>query len=165
MSPVVFLLCCVLIQCAILESVKGLKALSVGRVVVVNNSQHLNALGVILQVCVGGWVQRYRHVILIYKRKPVQTGIGLISSSGFQETQNVGKEIPVFCLAKGDDHAGLTTKLTFTMPANVPTPGVQRLCESHLHSSDNLREGQRGRGRRRQQRRIPTPLQHCSLHT
>uniref|UniRef100_A0A669CUB2 SKI2 subunit of superkiller complex n=1 Tax=Oreochromis niloticus TaxID=8128 RepID=A0A669CUB2_ORENI len=35
---------------AILESVNGLKALSVGRVIVVNNKQHLNALGVILQV-------------------------------------------------------------------------------------------------------------------
>uniref|UniRef100_A0A672IL68 SKI2 homolog, superkiller viralicidic activity 2-like n=1 Tax=Salarias fasciatus TaxID=181472 RepID=A0A672IL68_SALFA len=38
------------LQRAILESVNGLKALSVGRVVVVNNKQHLNALGVILQV-------------------------------------------------------------------------------------------------------------------
>ncbi|XP_013856536.1 helicase SKI2W, partial [Austrofundulus limnaeus] len=38
------------LQRAILESVNGLKALSVGRVVVVNNNQHLNALGVILQV-------------------------------------------------------------------------------------------------------------------
>lgn len=37
-------------QRAILESVNGLKALSVGRVVVVNNKQHFNALGVILQV-------------------------------------------------------------------------------------------------------------------
>ncbi|KAK1880353.1 Helicase SKI2W [Dissostichus eleginoides] len=34
------------LQRAILESVNGLKALSVGRVVVVNNKQHLNALGV-----------------------------------------------------------------------------------------------------------------------
>lgn len=42
--------CCVLLQRAVLESVNGLKALSVGRVVVVNNKQHLNALGVILQV-------------------------------------------------------------------------------------------------------------------
>uniref|UniRef100_A0A3B4YMI3 SKI2 subunit of superkiller complex n=1 Tax=Seriola lalandi dorsalis TaxID=1841481 RepID=A0A3B4YMI3_SERLL len=40
------------LQRAILESVNGLKALSVGRVVVVNNKQHLNALGVILQVSV-----------------------------------------------------------------------------------------------------------------
>ncbi|KAF3707271.1 Helicase SKI2W [Channa argus] len=38
------------LQRATLESVNGLKALSVGRVVVVNNRQHLNALGVILQV-------------------------------------------------------------------------------------------------------------------
>ncbi|ROK35693.1 Helicase SKI2W [Anabarilius grahami] len=37
-------------QRAVLESVNGLKALSVGRVVIVNNSQHHNALGVILQV-------------------------------------------------------------------------------------------------------------------
>ncbi|TRZ01366.1 hypothetical protein DNTS_033253, partial [Danionella cerebrum] len=35
---------------AVLESVNGLKALSVGRVVIVNNSWHHNALGVILQV-------------------------------------------------------------------------------------------------------------------
>lgn len=38
------------LQQAVLESVNGLKALSVGRVVVVNNDQHHNALGVILQV-------------------------------------------------------------------------------------------------------------------
>ncbi|KAM4630900.1 superkiller complex protein 2 [Polymixia lowei] len=38
------------LQRATLESVSGLKALSVGRVIVVNNKQHLNALGVILQV-------------------------------------------------------------------------------------------------------------------
>lgn len=38
------------LQQAVLESVNGLKALSVGRVVIVNNSQHHNSLGVILQV-------------------------------------------------------------------------------------------------------------------
>ncbi|XP_051727638.1 helicase SKI2W [Ctenopharyngodon idella] len=38
------------LQRAVLDSVNGLKALSVGRVVIVNNSQHHNALGVILQV-------------------------------------------------------------------------------------------------------------------
>uniref|UniRef100_A0A8C2DYD2 SKI2 homolog, superkiller viralicidic activity 2-like n=1 Tax=Cyprinus carpio TaxID=7962 RepID=A0A8C2DYD2_CYPCA len=38
------------LQRAVLESVNGLKALSVGRVVIVNNGQHHNALGVILQV-------------------------------------------------------------------------------------------------------------------
>uniref|UniRef100_A0A4W4F3Q7 SKI2 homolog, superkiller viralicidic activity 2-like n=1 Tax=Electrophorus electricus TaxID=8005 RepID=A0A4W4F3Q7_ELEEL len=38
------------LQQAVMESMSGLKALSVGRVVVVNNAQHLNALAVILQV-------------------------------------------------------------------------------------------------------------------
>lgn len=38
------------LQRAVLESVNGFKALSVGRVVIVNNGQHHNALGVILQV-------------------------------------------------------------------------------------------------------------------
>ena len=38
------------LQEAVMDSVSGLKALSVGRVVVVSNSLHLNALGVILQV-------------------------------------------------------------------------------------------------------------------
>ncbi|XP_072561944.1 superkiller complex protein 2 isoform X1 [Paramormyrops kingsleyae] len=38
------------LQKAVMESMSGQKALSVGRVVVVNNAQHHNALGVILQV-------------------------------------------------------------------------------------------------------------------
>uniref|UniRef100_A0A673HAB0 Helicase SKI2W-like n=1 Tax=Sinocyclocheilus rhinocerous TaxID=307959 RepID=A0A673HAB0_9TELE len=38
------------LQRAVLESMNGLKSLSVGRVVIVNNGQHHNALGVILQV-------------------------------------------------------------------------------------------------------------------
>ncbi|XP_067111688.1 LOW QUALITY PROTEIN: helicase SKI2W [Osmerus mordax] len=38
------------LQKAVMESSSGLKALSVGRVILVNNKQHLNALGVILQV-------------------------------------------------------------------------------------------------------------------
>lgn len=54
LNPAVYPLCSHHLQNAILESVNGLKALSVGRVVVVNNQQHLNALGVILQV--GVWV-------------------------------------------------------------------------------------------------------------
>ncbi|KAM3847414.1 superkiller complex protein 2 isoform 2-T2 [Vipera latastei] len=38
------------VQRRVMESVNGLKALSVGRVIVVNNQEHKNALGVILQV-------------------------------------------------------------------------------------------------------------------
>lgn len=37
-------------QQAVMESVNGMKALSVGRVIVVNNAQHFNALAVLLQV-------------------------------------------------------------------------------------------------------------------
>lgn len=44
--------------------------------------------------------------------------------------------------------------------------GVQRLGESHLHGAHHLREGKRGRGGRRQQRRhLPSPVQHGALHT
>lgn len=38
------------LQTAVMESSSGLKSLSVGRVIVVNNKQHCNALGVVLQV-------------------------------------------------------------------------------------------------------------------
>jgi hypothetical protein len=38
------------LQRRIMESVNGLKSLSVGRVVIVKNQEHHNALGVILQV-------------------------------------------------------------------------------------------------------------------
>lgn len=41
---------CPVLQRRIMESVNGLKSLSVGRVVVVKNEEHHNALGVILQV-------------------------------------------------------------------------------------------------------------------
>lgn len=41
---------CLALQRCIMESVNGLKSLSTGRVVVVKNKEHHNALGVILQV-------------------------------------------------------------------------------------------------------------------
>ena len=47
------------LQHRIIESVNGLKSLSVGRVVVVKNQEHHNALGVILQVrAMGTWTPR-----------------------------------------------------------------------------------------------------------
>lgn len=45
---------CLALQRRIMESVNGLKSLSTGRVVVVKNKEHHNALGVILQVRTGG---------------------------------------------------------------------------------------------------------------
>lgn len=41
------------LQRRVMESVNGLKSLSAGRVVVVKNQEHHNALGVILQVMLG----------------------------------------------------------------------------------------------------------------
>lgn len=53
-----FLICGSLLdfQRRVMESMNGLKALSVGRVIVVKNQEHRNALGVILQVRGGGKV-------------------------------------------------------------------------------------------------------------
>lgn len=48
-----------------MESVNGLKSLSVGRVVVVKSQEHHNALGVVLQVMQGVWAQRSRlHLVV-----------------------------------------------------------------------------------------------------
>uniref|UniRef100_A0A8C9TU69 SKI2 subunit of superkiller complex n=1 Tax=Scleropages formosus TaxID=113540 RepID=A0A8C9TU69_SCLFO len=57
------------LQRAVMESVNGLKALSVGRVVVVNNSQHCNALGVILQVSNDSTNRSFTALILCEKGK------------------------------------------------------------------------------------------------
>lgn len=66
---------CPVLQRRIMESVNGLKSLSVGRVVVVKNEEHHNALGVILQVrtrglstTVGGLALSFRwlrHVMIL----------------------------------------------------------------------------------------------------
>lgn len=57
-------------QQAVLESMNGLKALSVGRVVIVNNTQHHNALGVILQVCVK-LHSRLKNTFVLYRKYAV----------------------------------------------------------------------------------------------
>uniref|UniRef100_A0A8C7DW72 SKI2 subunit of superkiller complex n=1 Tax=Oncorhynchus kisutch TaxID=8019 RepID=A0A8C7DW72_ONCKI len=62
------------LQCAVLGSVNGLKALSVGRVVVVNNKQHFNALGVILQVSSDSVNRTF--IALIICEKGNEEGIG-----------------------------------------------------------------------------------------
>ncbi|KAM9777115.1 superkiller complex protein 2 isoform 2-T2 [Syngnathus typhle] len=65
-----------ILQRAILESVNGLKALSVGRVVVVNNKQHLNALGVILQVSSDAVNRTFTTLILCDKGNEEAEGNG-----------------------------------------------------------------------------------------
>ncbi|XP_008279342.1 helicase SKI2W [Stegastes partitus] len=64
------------LQRAILESVNGLKALSVGRVIVINNKQHLNALGVILQVSNDSLNRTFTALIICEKGNEEKDGQG-----------------------------------------------------------------------------------------
>ncbi|CAN9492989.1 unnamed protein product [Ophioblennius macclurei] len=64
------------LQRAILESVNGLKALSVGRVIVVNNKQHLNALGVILQVSSDSVNRTFTALVICEKGEEEEGGGG-----------------------------------------------------------------------------------------
>ncbi|XP_076006068.1 superkiller complex protein 2 [Genypterus blacodes] len=64
------------LQNAIVESVNGLKALSVGRVVVVNNKKNLNALGVILQVSSDSVNRTFTALIICEKGNEEREGNG-----------------------------------------------------------------------------------------
>ncbi|XP_078502024.1 superkiller complex protein 2 [Lissotriton helveticus] len=57
-----------IIQRKVMESVNGLKSLSVGRVVIVTNQQHKNALGVILQVSSDATNRTFTTLVLCEKR-------------------------------------------------------------------------------------------------
>uniref|UniRef100_A0A672Z928 SKI2 homolog, superkiller viralicidic activity 2-like n=1 Tax=Sphaeramia orbicularis TaxID=375764 RepID=A0A672Z928_9TELE len=81
------------LQRAILESVNGLKALSVGRVVVVNNKQHLNALGVILQVSNDSVNRTFTALIICEKGNEEGEGKGN-DSAGFPHLYNTALFIP-----------------------------------------------------------------------
>ncbi|KAJ0003707.1 hypothetical protein NQD34_008805 [Periophthalmus magnuspinnatus] len=80
------------VQKAVLESVNGLKALSVGRVVVVNNSQHLNALGVILQVSNDSVNRTFTALIICEKGN--EEGGGKNNSDAFPHLFNTALFIP-----------------------------------------------------------------------
>lgn len=80
------------VQKAVLESVNGLKALSVGRVVVVNNSQHLNALGVILQVSSDSVNRTFTALIICEKGN--EEGGGRNNSDAFPHLFNTALFIP-----------------------------------------------------------------------
>ncbi|XP_054834074.1 SKI2 subunit of superkiller complex protein isoform X2 [Eublepharis macularius] len=60
-----------LIQRRVMESVNGLKALSVGRVIVVKNQEHKNALGVILQVSTDA-ANRAFNALVIGEKNPTE---------------------------------------------------------------------------------------------
>nr|XP_020453078.1 helicase SKI2W [Monopterus albus] len=81
------------LQRAILESVNGLKALSVGRVVVVNNKQHLNALGVILQVSSDSVNRTFTALIICEKGNEEREGKGS-DNTAFPHLYNTTLFIP-----------------------------------------------------------------------
>uniref|UniRef100_A0A3B3VUC6 SKI2 subunit of superkiller complex n=1 Tax=Poecilia latipinna TaxID=48699 RepID=A0A3B3VUC6_9TELE len=81
------------LQKAIMESVNGLKALSVGRVVIVNNKQHLNALGVILQVSSDSVNRTFTALIICDKGNEEVAGKAEDSTS-FQHLYNTALFIP-----------------------------------------------------------------------
>ncbi|XP_068929383.1 superkiller complex protein 2 [Petaurus breviceps papuanus] len=69
-----------LIQRRIMESVNGLKSLSVGRVVVVKNQEHQNALGVILQVS-SDTTNRFFTTLILCEKQPLERPLPGSSSS------------------------------------------------------------------------------------
>ncbi|XP_068188330.1 superkiller complex protein 2 [Antennarius striatus] len=81
------------LQRAILDSVNGMKALSVGRVVVVNNKQHLNALGVILQVSSDSVNRTFTTLIICEKGNEECEGEGT-NSNAFPHLYNTALFIP-----------------------------------------------------------------------
>ncbi|XP_074468953.1 superkiller complex protein 2 [Sebastes fasciatus] len=82
------------LQRAIVESVNGLKALSVGRVVVVNNKQHLNALGVILQVSSVSVNRTFTALVICEKGNEEEEGKGNNNSNAFRHLYNTTLFIP-----------------------------------------------------------------------
>ncbi|XP_028256030.1 superkiller complex protein 2 [Parambassis ranga] len=82
-----------ILQRAILESVNGLKTLSVGRVVVVNNKQHLNALGVILQVSSDSVNRTFTALIICEKGNEEGEGKGN-DNTAFSHLYNTALFIP-----------------------------------------------------------------------
>ncbi|CAB1351333.1 unnamed protein product [Coregonus sp. 'balchen'] len=77
----------------VLGSVNGLKALSVGRVVVVNNKQHFNALGVLLQVSSDSVNRTFTALIICEKGNEEGRGDSL-NASAFPHLYNTALFIP-----------------------------------------------------------------------
>ncbi|XP_056154430.1 helicase SKI2W [Lampris incognitus] len=81
------------LQHATLESVSGLKALSVGRVILINNKQHLNALGVILQVSSDS-VNRTFTALIICEKGNEEGDPNSLNASTFPHLYNTALFIP-----------------------------------------------------------------------
>lgn len=116
---------CLALQRRIMESVNGLKSLSTGRVVVVKNEEHHNALGVILQVRTRGvltpteWELRHVRTLVCSFSLVIILGLSL---PGPQEASLVGVEgVPT-------PGQGGHTMSTFVVPASYRSPQTPAEC-------------------------------------
>ncbi|KAL2079886.1 hypothetical protein ACEWY4_023679 [Coilia grayii] len=112
------------LQEAVMESVTGLKALSVGRVVIITNSQHLNALGVILQVSNDAVNRTFTTLVICEKGNEEPTGEAQTSSSlsHLYSTTLFTPEGPCSHTVqklKSQDISGITTKTLKVMPERI----------------------------------------------
>ncbi|XP_061521244.1 helicase SKI2W [Phycodurus eques] len=113
-----------ILQHALLESVNGLKALSVGRVVVVNNKQHLNALGVILQVSSDAVNRNFTALIICDKGNEEGEG-NSGDSRAFPHLHNIELFIPEGLCShtvqklKLQDITGITVKTLKVIPDRI----------------------------------------------
>ncbi|XP_060721573.1 helicase SKI2W [Tachysurus vachellii] len=81
------------LQQAVMESVNGMKALSVGRVIVVNNAQHFNALAVLLQVSTDS-VNRTFTALIICEKGNEETAGTVQNNRVFTHLHNTSLFIP-----------------------------------------------------------------------
>ncbi|XP_022538822.2 helicase SKI2W [Astyanax mexicanus] len=112
------------LQQAVMESMNGLKALSVGRVVVVNNTQHFNALAVILQVS-NDSVNRMFTALIICEKGNEETSETTQLNRGFRHLHNTSLFIPegpcshTVQKLKAQDISAITVKTLKVIPERI----------------------------------------------
>uniref|UniRef100_A0A8B9R9N8 SKI2 homolog, superkiller viralicidic activity 2-like n=1 Tax=Astyanax mexicanus TaxID=7994 RepID=A0A8B9R9N8_ASTMX len=105
------------LQQAVMESMNGLKALSVGRVVVVNNAQHFNALAVILQVS-NDSVNRMFTALIICEKGNEETSETTQLNRAFFEVHpsSIGHTVQKL---KAQDISAITVKTLKVIPERI----------------------------------------------
>uniref|UniRef100_A0A672LGB0 SKI2 homolog, superkiller viralicidic activity 2-like n=1 Tax=Sinocyclocheilus grahami TaxID=75366 RepID=A0A672LGB0_SINGR len=109
---------------AVLESMNGLKALSVGRVVIVNNGQHHNALAVILQVS-NDAVNRTFTALIICEKGNEEAASDDLSNKAFHPIYSTTLFIPegpcshTVQKLKLQDISAITTKTLKVIPERI----------------------------------------------
>uniref|UniRef100_A0A672LCM7 SKI2 homolog, superkiller viralicidic activity 2-like n=1 Tax=Sinocyclocheilus grahami TaxID=75366 RepID=A0A672LCM7_SINGR len=112
------------LQRAVLESMNGLKALSVGRVVIVNNGQHHNALAVILQVS-NDAVNRTFTALIICEKGNEEAASDDLSNKAFHPIYSTTLFIPegpcshTVQKLKLQDISAITTKTLKVIPERI----------------------------------------------